>query len=96
MRGAKVSLALSTMFLLLGIPTLLRNSEKVRFHEFVQISAGGAQIGVALVGIILSFLVLTGRISVGHKKPPAEQPPSPEKTAGENADRNPPEKVQAP
>ncbi len=82
MRRAWVSLAICIMFLLLGITTLLRNSEKVRFHEFMQTAAGGMQVGVALVGIVLSCLVLTGRIPLRDKKPPAEQPSPPEKTAG--------------
>ena len=82
MRRAWGSLGISIMFLLFGVTTLLRNSEKVRFHEFVQTAAGGAMCGVALACIIPSILILTGRISPGHKKPPAEQPPPPEKTAG--------------
>ena len=82
MRRAWGSLGVSIMFLLIGLGNLIRLSDKVRFHEFVQTSAGGAMCGVALVCIILSCLVLTGTISPWHKKPPEEQPPLREKTAG--------------
>ena len=81
MRRPKVLLAVMFMFLLLGIANLIRNSEKVRFHEFVQTAGGGAMIGVALVGIVVCCLRLSGKLRLADKKPAAAQPTPPEKTA---------------
>jgi hypothetical protein len=78
--GAKVGLALCTMFLFLGIANLVRYSDKVRLVHLLGISAGGAQVGAGLAGIIVSYLALTGRIGPrGAWTPPQEQAPPPEK-----------------
>jgi hypothetical protein len=76
MHRAKGLLAIMSMFLLLGISNLLRYSEKVRFHDFVGIAAGGAMIGVALVGIVCC-LVRSGKPQPADKKPAEEQAPVP-------------------
>jgi hypothetical protein len=67
---AKAKLGIFIMFLLLGVANLLRYSEKVRFHDFVGIAAGGALIAAGLVGCCLVF---SGKLRLADKKPAEEK-----------------------
>ena len=78
MRRARRLLAIFIMFLLLGVGTLLRYSEKVRFHDFVGTAVSGALVGVALVRLVRCWLVLSGRLRPADRKPAEEQAPVPD------------------
>jgi hypothetical protein len=73
MRRAKVILGFFTMLLLIGAGQLIRYSEKVRFVDFLGISASVVTCGAALVGIIGCVLVFSGKLRLADKKPAEEQ-----------------------
>jgi hypothetical protein len=78
MRRARGLIGIFIMFLFLGVSQLIGKSEKVRFHDFVQIAASGAMCGVALVGIVGCRLVFSGKLRLAEKKPAEENAPVPD------------------
>jgi hypothetical protein len=78
MRRAKGLIGLigiNIMFLCLAVSQLIGKSEKVRFHDFVQIAASGVMCGAALVGIVVCCLIYSGKLRPADRKPAEQQTP---------------------